>query len=611
MQGLNRVLYNIDQRNDTTAAEKATARANIGAQGALTAGQNITISNGVISAANTEYQAGHGLTLSNNTFAVDDTVLQGKLTAGANIQINGNTISATDTTYTAGSNVQISSENVISATDTTYTAGSGLALNGTEFSNTAPNVKSDWDAAAGSDAEILNKPTIPTVNDGTLTIQKNGTAVATFSANQSSAATANITVPTDTSDLTNGAGFVTASQIPAQVNADWNSTSGASEILNKPTIPTVNDGTLTIQKNGTAVATFSANQSSAATANITVPTDTSDLTNGAGFVTASQIPAQVNADWTSSSGVSQILHKPTLAKKAYGGSNVELSSIVIDADDPDGFTDVMCDNSSWGKLVAGPYATLLNSGVTSSVGDATHGIYIDGNGEFAQGNAVGTSIETTSNPYSTSTAQSKLTIYDPGSDFGSLVKDQSSNNIGFLLPKHYGQNDLGKVPTVVNDSGYKVEWRDPTGGIPQITPMGSVTYYASGDDYINMEDNVAYFIETNAGGSFTIHLGTLSRQTIHSKIYLVGTQANCVTMTVVYEDEAGQVCQLNFVYGDSQSDTYYGLDVYARLVTIGGGGSLSFDTTMCRVYDYPCQTRDYFSSDNNNIGLVVDYIEPL
>ena len=37
---------------------------------------------------------------------------------------------------------------------------------------------------------------IPTVNNGTLTIQKNGTNVATFSANQSGNATANITVPT-------------------------------------------------------------------------------------------------------------------------------------------------------------------------------------------------------------------------------------------------------------------------------------------------------------------------------------------------------------------------------------------------------------------------------
>ena len=61
-----------------------------------------------------------------------------------------------------------------------------------------------------------------------LTIQRNGSNVATFSANQAGNTTANISVPT------------------------------------------VNNGTLTIKKNGTTVATFSANQSGNTTANITV-----------------------------------------------------------------------------------------------------------------------------------------------------------------------------------------------------------------------------------------------------------------------------------------------------------------------------------------------------
>ena len=44
--------------------------------------------------------------------------------------------------------------------------------------------------------QIADFPTIPTVNNATLTIQKNGTNVATFTANSSTNATANITVPT-------------------------------------------------------------------------------------------------------------------------------------------------------------------------------------------------------------------------------------------------------------------------------------------------------------------------------------------------------------------------------------------------------------------------------
>ena len=49
---------------------------------------------------------------------------------------------------------------------------------------------------SGSYNDLTNKPTIPTVNNATLTIQKNGTNVATFTANASSNVTANITVPT-------------------------------------------------------------------------------------------------------------------------------------------------------------------------------------------------------------------------------------------------------------------------------------------------------------------------------------------------------------------------------------------------------------------------------
>ena len=45
------------------------------------------------------------------------------------------------------------------------------------------------------------KPTLPTVNNGVLTIQKNGTNVATFNANSSSNVTANISVPTSASDF--------------------------------------------------------------------------------------------------------------------------------------------------------------------------------------------------------------------------------------------------------------------------------------------------------------------------------------------------------------------------------------------------------------------------
>ena len=64
-------------------------------------------------------------------------------------------------------------------------------------------------AFSGSYTDLTDKPSIPTVGNGTLTIQKNGTSVQTFTANQSGNATANIVVPTKTSELTNDSGFKT------------------------------------------------------------------------------------------------------------------------------------------------------------------------------------------------------------------------------------------------------------------------------------------------------------------------------------------------------------------------------------------------------------------
>lgn len=54
-------------------------------------------------------------------------------------------------------------------------------------------------ATSGSYNDLINKPTIPTVNDGTLTIQHNGTTKGTFTANQNTASTVNIeTIYADT-----------------------------------------------------------------------------------------------------------------------------------------------------------------------------------------------------------------------------------------------------------------------------------------------------------------------------------------------------------------------------------------------------------------------------
>ena len=90
-------------------------------------------------------------------------------------------------------------------------------------------------ALTGNYNDLIGTPTIPIVNNGILTIQKNGTTISTFSANQNTNSTANIIVPTKTSDLTNDSGFITSNDLPTNhVTTDTDqSISGNKTLLNK------------------------------------------------------------------------------------------------------------------------------------------------------------------------------------------------------------------------------------------------------------------------------------------------------------------------------------------------------------------------------------------
>jgi len=126
---------------------------------------------------------------------------QDQIVAGSNITIaaDGKTISATDTTYSPAST---SANGLMSSTDK-------LKLDGIA-SGAEVNVQSDWNQAnASADDYIKNKPSIPA----------------------------------------------------AQIQSDWNQTTATAldYIKNKPTIPDpANDATLTVQRNGVTVGTFTA-----------------------------------------------------------------------------------------------------------------------------------------------------------------------------------------------------------------------------------------------------------------------------------------------------------------------------------------------------------------
>ena len=78
-------------------------------------------------------------------------------------------------------------------------------------------------------------------------------------------------------------------------------------------IPTVNNSSITFQKNGADFDTITLNQSSNDTINFTVPTDTNDLTNGAGYITAASLPT----DYYTKSEIDAIIPQPTKVPIVY------------------------------------------------------------------------------------------------------------------------------------------------------------------------------------------------------------------------------------------------------------------------------------------------------
>lgn len=135
----------------------------------------------------------------------------------------------------------------------------------------------------------------PKLAQGTNTTVSYSNGTYTISATQP-------TVPTKTSDLTNDGSDGTSTYVEADDLAAVATSGSYNDLTNKPTIPTVNNATLTIQRNSTNVATFTANASSNVTANIAVPTATSDLTNDSGFITS--ITKITNAEIDAIMGVS-------------------------------------------------------------------------------------------------------------------------------------------------------------------------------------------------------------------------------------------------------------------------------------------------------------------
>ena len=143
--------------------------------------------------------------------------------AYANIASQGYVDQQVDAKQNASTAVKVATAGtaVGDASHPVYVNASGVA---TRIDKVAAAASADTATSAtkatqdGNGANIANtyakKTELPTVNNATLTIQKNGATVDTFTANASANKTINITVPTQTSQLQNNSGYITSADLP-------------------------------------------------------------------------------------------------------------------------------------------------------------------------------------------------------------------------------------------------------------------------------------------------------------------------------------------------------------------------------------------------------------
>ena len=168
--------------------------------------------------------------------------------------------------------------------------------------------------------------------------------------------------------------------------------SGAySDLSGRPTIPTVNDATLTIQKNGVAVDTFTANASANKTINITVPTQTSQLTNNSGFITADDLPDEYTLPVATANTLGGVKSGGDITVATSGAVTVNSATKADSATTAASATKATQDAS--GNVITSTYATKTELSAKqnastavevatagTAVGDSTHPVYVNASG---------------------------------------------------------------------------------------------------------------------------------------------------------------------------------------------------------------------------------------
>ena len=200
--------------------------------------------------------------------------------------------------------------------------------------------------------------------NGIFTLNVNGEYLTAFSANQRTDLSANIQVPTKTSDLDNDAEFITLNDIPSVnvpskvsdlqndagylTSADLNIPTKVSQLQNDSGYLTSAD--LNIPTVPTNVSEFNNDAGYLTNADLNVPTKTSDLNNDSGFVTLNDfdIPSKTS-DLTNDSGFITLndvpsVNVPTKVSQLQNDSGYLTSADLPQADIPTKTSDLTNDS---------------------------------------------------------------------------------------------------------------------------------------------------------------------------------------------------------------------------------------------------------------------------
>lgn len=200
----------------------------------------------------------------------------------------------------------------------------------------AAQVQTDWNASTGLGV-LLNKPTLSTV--ATSGVYNDLTGKPTIPAAQ---------VQTDWNATTGLGVLLNKPTIPAaQIQTDWNASTGLGVLLNKPALSTVaTSGAYTDLSGKPSLATVATSGAyTDLTGKPTIPS------------------AQVNSDWNASSGIAQILNKPSLAQH-YAASVTQSGTSAPSATGLE--NDFGGTTFTWARTGAGTYTITASSAVFTS-----------------------------------------------------------------------------------------------------------------------------------------------------------------------------------------------------------------------------------------------------